>query len=696
MLETPDNIQNWQYEVDFLRTMFSKKVINSYTKDKAQKLINISAKRLTTGSVDNIADTDMSAILDLLFTSQKRTLTQTGATVVGVTAGAALTSLASSIVQYLARGRAAADMGLGPTDEGVNEDPADRPLRFRTEDPSIFIPGQGPPIAQQLEEDPLIKDTKEFVNSIDKDEIFKNNVLKRYLKNNKIDKDDLFDMKRGFEEWEDNASQALKDAAAAAGLSRGGMVYANNGMLIPYQPRGTDTVPAMLTPGEFVVNRSATQKNLPLLKAINNGAKGYSDGGVAYLEDGGDLFGYRSPRQTRRPMTREEKQKAEEDRQKQLQQQRENLQKEFALRRIGLSPFGQRAVYEMLKMPDTFEALNADAIRQDAIGRNLAQEVHDKIENFTESDKQAYLLNKAKEWTQRFEYLGKIANNSRLLLDTEGNKLNRPIPRILDTENNTRRLNISDILQQQVDAALKEGTAIKEASDLLKRTYARFVPGDAGGDQQIPQPVGVASGGLIYASKGTLVNYEPRGTDTIPAMLTPGEFVVNRNATRQNLSLLQAINSGSYSSGGTVKYLAGGTQGTDELRNNLAYLGSILSFGADNLQQSLNTMSQSVNSIAESLLSKIENLDIGVSNSSNNNTNPAATIEALGNRLDRFIEQLQNALPQTIKVEGNHNVNVVVNGGSILQNLLSGPIGDIVKQAVQNAFDQKNRESEGS
>ena len=107
-------------------------------------------------------------------------------------------------------------------------------------------------------------------------------------------------------------------------------------------------------------------------------------------------------------------------------------------------------------------------------------------------------------------------------------------------------------------------------------------------------------------------------------------------------------------------------------------------------------MSQSVNSIAESLLSKIENLDIGVSNSSNNNTNPAATIEALGNRLDRFIEQLQNALPQTIKVEGNHNVNVVVNGGSILQNLLSGPIGDIVKQAVQNAFDQKNRESEGS
>jgi hypothetical protein len=41
----------------------------------------------------------------------------------------------------------------------------------------------------------------------------------------------------------------------------------------------------MLTPGEFVVNRSATQANLPLLKSKNNG---YSKGGkVKYLASGG-------------------------------------------------------------------------------------------------------------------------------------------------------------------------------------------------------------------------------------------------------------------------------------------------------------------------------------------------------------------------------------------------------------------------
>ena len=75
------------------------------------------------------------------------------------------------------------------------------------------------------------------------------------------------------------------------GFARGGMVYASNGMFVP---RGTDTVPAMLTPGEFVVNRGAVQRgnNLQLLKAMNNGgggAQGYARGGVVYAANGGSI-----------------------------------------------------------------------------------------------------------------------------------------------------------------------------------------------------------------------------------------------------------------------------------------------------------------------------------------------------------------------------------------------------------------------
>ena len=53
-----------------------------------------------------------------------------------------------------------------------------------------------------------------------------------------------------------------------------------------FSPRGTDTVPAMLTPGEFVVNRSAAQQNLPLLQSINSGK-------TSYLAEGGEVLGKR-------------------------------------------------------------------------------------------------------------------------------------------------------------------------------------------------------------------------------------------------------------------------------------------------------------------------------------------------------------------------------------------------------------------
>jgi hypothetical protein len=67
----------------------------------------------------------------------------------------------------------------------------------------------------------------------------------------------------------------------------GGLIpYKRMGGLIPHKANGrlfqsvnTDTVPAMLTPGEFVVRRFAVQKyGTEKLKAINNGT--HNDGSV--------------------------------------------------------------------------------------------------------------------------------------------------------------------------------------------------------------------------------------------------------------------------------------------------------------------------------------------------------------------------------------------------------------------------------
>lgn len=59
-------------------------------------------------------------------------------------------------------------------------------------------------------------------------------------------------------------------------MNTGGYVYTmNDGNIVPGPNINADVVPAMLTPGEFVVNAEATRKNLPLLKAINgSGATG--------------------------------------------------------------------------------------------------------------------------------------------------------------------------------------------------------------------------------------------------------------------------------------------------------------------------------------------------------------------------------------------------------------------------------------
>jgi TP901 family phage tail tape measure protein len=56
-------------------------------------------------------------------------------------------------------------------------------------------------------------------------------------------------------------------------FASGGVVYRGDGSDGPeFKPMGTDTIPAMLTEGEFVVNADAAKQNMPILKAINGGA----------------------------------------------------------------------------------------------------------------------------------------------------------------------------------------------------------------------------------------------------------------------------------------------------------------------------------------------------------------------------------------------------------------------------------------
>jgi TP901 family phage tail tape measure protein len=68
--------------------------------------------------------------------------------------------------------------------------------------------------------------------------------------------------------------------------SRGGKILGlNDGGSVP-GVGNTDSIPAMLTPGEYVVNAQSAGKHAALLRAINNG-----NGSTAYLNDGGQAGG---------------------------------------------------------------------------------------------------------------------------------------------------------------------------------------------------------------------------------------------------------------------------------------------------------------------------------------------------------------------------------------------------------------------
>jgi hypothetical protein len=88
--------------------------------------------------------------------------------------------------------------------------------------------------------------------------------------------------------------------------------------------------------------------------------------------------------------------------------------------------------------------------------------------------------------------------------------------------------NALKVLERQLSAMTGEETADQNASKAADFFLNRG------------QPVG---GDADTFSKGGNV-FRRRGTDTVPAMLTPGEFVVNRGATAKNRGLLSSINSG--------------------------------------------------------------------------------------------------------------------------------------------------------
>jgi len=139
-----------------------------------------------------------------------------------------------------------------------------------------------------------------------------------------------------------------------------------------------------------------------------------------------------------------------------------------------------------------------------------------------------------------------------------------------------------------------------------------------------------AERGLSLAKGGSVGG--PSGTDTVPAWLSPGEFVVNARATQKNLPLLHSIN---------AQKLANGTPDNGNL------LGNIGGFTA-----AIMTLTTSINALANlsSSMDKLSKLEI----------------------------------PQRIEIGGTYTVEVIHNGLEVLSGL-DAKIKQILMENIDKA-----------
>jgi hypothetical protein len=162
-----------------------------------------------------------------------------------------------------------------------------------------------------------------------------------------------------------------------------------------------------------------------------------------------------------------------------------------------------------------------------------------------------------------------IASNLRSSgIDPIINELSTALPNLIKKAYDEAKANIAAATKEAAGAATTTETPSAPRQSLVQRYAGNYTTQPTPREQRARErgrASGYKSGGLIYASEGQYVNFEPKGTDTVPAMLTEGEFVVNREATAKNLSLLKAINSGqemsdtiTASKGGVVYAATGG------------------------------------------------------------------------------------------------------------------------------------------
>lgn len=223
------------------------------------------------------------------------------------------------------------------------------------------------------------------------------------------------------------------------------------------------------------------------------------------------------------------------------------------------------------------------------------------------------------------------------------------------------------------------------------------------------EPVRRAKGGLIYRALGgkAPINWTPKGTDTVPAMLTPGEYVVNRSSTDKYLPILEAINNGNASQSAIASAVqSGGTPAASYASRGGRIAPRYFSGGGLNGEGGGVSNSYTMG-FDSATLAAIKQFDdtvkaFGAALSELNIGNiklDQSALTALGDfatKFDQFTQSLLKLnIPPVISITGQHEVNVQLNGAAIFSTM-EQRMKQMIVDEIDNAFNQLSKDNEGS
>lgn len=271
----------------------------------------------------------------------------------------------------------------------------------------------------------------------------------------------------------------------------------------------------------------------------------------------------------------------------------------------GLGEEQRKATFSLLdqlaSVDDRFKALKQNLLTADAIRAGFSPDA--AIAIATQTPKEEKLINELRAIANEEKIFQRVLNENRskdqkVLLDEFG-KLSQEIAKFpnnlknaisqamtdareeqkkidankITTESKAREAAAEAERKSQIDANLRQEAENKKHKETMVKMqglidaldrereykksemeknianlFSRLPKSEQNRIKNIQQK---STGGVVYRASGGSI-FKPKGTDTVPAMLTPGEFVMQKSAVNQyGLETMNAINSGTmYAAGG--------------------------------------------------------------------------------------------------------------------------------------------------